>query len=165
MASASLCFGPTMVDECPKPFRSAMKMNACWTTHAKVDTSKAASSKLYIPRRRTNRTPLQRSAYVRLMMQTTQTTPAWSVGVNWEKKWTSGGRLSVERAVRFPIPTLEVSSTVSRCASKGKIDGDDEVACSHETSRAQVIFLDCCRKTVAGGFHKGYCCFLPIRGL
>lgn len=132
-----------MLDESPSPSLSAMKMNACWTIHAKVDTSKAASSKLYIPRRRTNRTLLQRSAYVRLTIQTTQTTPAWSVAVSWEKKWTSGGRLSVERAVRFPMPTVEVPSTMSRCASNGKIDGDEEVvACPYETSRAQVIFLE-----------------------
>lgn len=122
-----------MLDESPSPFLSAMKMKACWTIHAKVDTSKAASSKLYIPRRRINRTPLQRSTYVRLMIQITQTTPAWFVAVNWAKKWTSGGRLSVERAVRFPIPTVEVSSTMSRCASKGKVDVDDGVACPHET--------------------------------
>jgi len=154
-----------MLDDSPSPFLSAMNTNACWTMHAKVDTSKAASSKLYIPRRRINRTLLQRSAYVRLMIQTTQTTPEWSVAVSWAKKWTSGGRSSVERAVRFPIPTMGVSPTVSRCASKGKVDGVDEVACPHETPKAQVDFLECSREAVTHGFHKGHRCLLPIRGL
>jgi hypothetical protein len=165
LVSTSLCFGLIVCDERPRPFSSAWYTNACCTIHAKVDTSRAASSKPYIPRRRVNRTLLQRSAYVRLMMQTTQTTPAWSVAVSWAKKWTSGGRLSVESAVRLPIPTMEASQIMSQCVSKGRIDGDDEVACQYETSRARVVFLECSRKTVTRGFHKSHCCLLPIRGL